>query len=254
MVSLASPISSLAMYFPPSPFSRPDAVTCAGLVAVAYDQCTQWVAQDYPSSANFVWKPAQTPVSYTYSQPVFWTYDWAFVQYNEPFGFVAQAADGDTFLVLRGTVTDADIYQDARVDQTPYAMAAGYGSVHAGFHTIYQALSPQLRTILNGLSGAHRLLFAGHSLGSGLTTLAIPDVITNMSLKPSATLPMLQYNLASPRVGDPVFAGLMNRGPVPTFRIVNTEDLVPDGPPSVNALPACRHTGPLHCAVRLDHR
>jgi predicted lipase len=201
------------------------------------------VDQGCPPRANFVWASPSTPSGMTYSVPVFWTYDWFGTQYDEPFGFVAQATNGDAILALRGTVTDADAVQDAEIRQTPYELAAGYGSVHRGFDTIYRALSPQILPLLNGLSGVSRVLFAGHSLGGGLSTLAVPDVITNTSLQPRPSLPMLHYNLASPRVGDPKFADMMNGNLVPTFRIVNTEDIVPDAPPSVVGGLVYKHVG-----------
>ncbi len=49
---MASSVTSLPMYFPGAPFSLSDAVTCAGLVEVAYDQIQQWIAQGYPSSTD----------------------------------------------------------------------------------------------------------------------------------------------------------------------------------------------------------
>lgn len=238
---MASSGTSLPMYFPGEPFSLRDAVTCADLVNVAYDQCAQWVAQNYPSRQNFTWKPKTTPESCTYSAPFFWTYPWFGTTYDEPFGFVAQAANADTFLILRGTVTDADDYQDARLDQTPFTLASNYGNVHTGFFTIYQLLSPQILAALKALGTIGRLLFAGHSLGSGLSSLAVADVVSNAGL--GSSVPMLHYNLASPRVGDPTFAAAMNSGPVPTFRIVNTEDLVPELPPSIVGSMLYKHIG-----------
>jgi triacylglycerol lipase len=240
---MTAPRGSPPMYFPTAPFALADAVACAALVGVAYDQCQQWVNQGYPSRANFIWTPATTPISYTYSAPLFWSYRWLGIDYDEPFGFVAQAANGDTTLALRGTVTDADDIQDARLDQTAYQLVAGYGNVHAGFYEIYSALSPQILSILTGLTGIARFFFTGHSLGASLSSLAVPDVITHTALKPGAGLPMLHYNFASPRVGDPQFAYMMNGNGVPTFRIVNTEDIVPDAPPSVIGTTLYKHIG-----------
>ena len=240
---MTAPRGSLPMYFPSVPFALTDAVSCAVMVEVAYDQCSQWINQGYPSGANFVWTPQATTITYSYSAPLIWSYDWLGVSYDEPFGFVAQAADGDTFLGLRGTVTSADDIQDARLDQIAYQLVPGYGSVHAGFYEIYNALSPQILPILADLGNVGRFFFTGHSLGSGLSSLAVPDVITNSALKPTVSLPMLHYNFASPRVGDPQFAYMMNSGAVPTFRIVNTEDIVPDAPPAVIGTTLYKHIG-----------
>lgn len=231
------------MYFPAAPFALADAVSCATLVGVAYDQCQQWINQGYPSRAQFVWTPATTPVNYTYSLPLFWSYNWLGSDYDEPFGFIAQDSNGDTTLALRGTITDADDIQDARLDQTTYQLVAGYGNVHAGFYEIYSALSPQILPILTGLTNITRFFFTGHSLGCGLSSLAVPDVITNTALNPTVGRPLLHYNFASPRVGDPQFAYMMNGNGVPTFRIVNTEDIVPDAPPSVIGTTLYKHIG-----------
>jgi hypothetical protein len=176
---------------------------------------------------------------------LFWTTTWDWITYDEPFGFVAQAkASGDTFLALRGTVTDADWWQDiVESRQTAYNFVENYGNVHEGFYTIYKSLSLQIREILGSFSNVKRFFFTGHSLGSGLSTLAVPDVITNTGLQPTSSLPVLHYNFASPRVGDPIFAGLLNGGPVPTFRIVNTEDIVPIALPPVIGTTYYQHIG-----------
>jgi triacylglycerol lipase len=238
---MAGAIASLPMYFPDAPFALADAVSCASFVDSAYDQCAQWVAQSYPRRGSFVWTQPTNPPGITYTGPFFWTFDWLGTTYDEPFGFIAQAANGDVFLALRGTVTDADEYQDLRLDQTPFALTSGYGNVHAGFYTIYQSLSAQVTATLKGLPGLGRLLFAGHSLGSGLSSLAVADVVGNGGLPGAPT--MLYINLASPRVGDPTFAAAMNGGPVLTYRIVNTEDIVPDAPTAIIGSYLYKHFG-----------
>jgi triacylglycerol lipase len=218
------------MYFPPAPFSLADAVICSLLVDTAYDQFTQWVAQGNPPQNNFNWKP-KAAEGFNYSAPLWWIYQIG-ATFIEPFGFVAQAPNGDSFLAFRGTETDADAGEDARTDQTPYTFVANFGNAHAGFFGIYNAMRPAILQAVNALNGVKRFFFTGHSLGSGLSTLAVPDMINNSNLKPSAGLPMYHYNLASPRVGDPTFAYMMNFSTgVPTYRVVNTEDVVPDLPP-----------------------
>ena len=230
------PRKSLPMYFPPAPFSLPDAVTCSLLVDTAYDQFTQWVAQGKPQQSGFKWNPKAN--GFTYSAPFWWVYKIVVDTFIEPFGFTAQAPNGDSFLVFRGTETEADGAEDARADQTPYTFVSGFGNVHAGFFGIYRAMRQRVLDAVNALAEVKRFFFSGHSLGSGLSTLAVPDMITNSNLAQSADVPLYHYNLASPRVGDPTFAYTMNSlNRVPTYRIVNTEDVVPDAPlPAVGAL------------------
>ena len=78
-----------------------------------------------------------------------------------------------------------------------------------------------------------QFFFTGHSLGSALVTLAVPDVMTNSGLSASRA-PIRHYNFASPRTGDATFVTALDAiAKVPTYRIVNTEDVVPDVPPAV---------------------
>jgi len=229
------------MYFPAAPFALADAVKCAALVDIAYDQYTQWVNQDYPYTANFQWNPMNT--AYTFSTPLIWPYDEGL--YDEPFGFVAQDnATRDVYLVFRGTQSHADEVQDAKIYQTPYSIVQeDYGQVHTGFYEIYTALNSQIHTAIAGLMPFKRFVFTGHSLGCGLSSLAVPDIITNTSVKPGPNLTVMHYNLASPRVGDPQYAYMMNNNGVPTYRIVNTEDVIPDGPPSFTDGYLYKHIG-----------
>jgi triacylglycerol lipase len=229
----ATPRGSRPMYFPAAPFALADVVKCAALVDIAYDQYTQWDQQNYPSKANFVWTPSNK--GFAYSAPLFWSYLWDFETYDEPFGFVAADASQNAYLVFRGTVSEADDIQDAVADQTPYSIVPGYGQVHLGFYQIYQQLSPQIYAAiaaLNRMMPFERFFFTGHSLGSGLSSLAVPDIIANTSVKPG-NFPVIHHNLASPRVGDAQYAYMMNNNGVPTYRIVNTEDVVPDAPTAI---------------------
>jgi triacylglycerol lipase len=239
----SAPRGSRPMYFPAAPFALADAVACAALVDVAYNQCTQWYNQRFPSKANFVWTKPNN--GYVYSAPLFWTNTWLGTSYDEPFGFVAADTNFNAYLVFRGTVSDADDYQDALVDQTPYQIVPGYGQVHLGFYQIYQKLTAQVQgaiAAVNRTNPFKRFFFTGHSLGSGLSSLAVPDIITNTPIKP-AQLTVLHHNLASPRVGDSEFADTMNSNGVATYRIVNTEDLVPDAPSAIFGSYLYKHIG-----------
>ncbi len=239
-----TPRGSLPMYLPPAPFALADTVTCARLVDIAYDQYADWVNQDYPSRSQFSWSGPNN--GFTYSTPLFWSY-WMGFTYDEPFGFVAVNATGDAFLVFRGTMSHADELQDAKIDQTAYQIVPGYGQVHVGFYEIYQGLQADIYAQISWLSNfitVTRFFFTGHSLGCGLSSLAVPDVLVNTSIKTGlGRIPILHHNLASPRVGDPQFAYMMNKIGAPTYRIVNTEDIVPDGPPPVFSSYLYKHIG-----------
>ena len=246
-----TPRGSLPMYFPGG-YDLADAVNCATLVDVAYDQYTQWYNQDYPSRQNFVWTTPDN--GYAYSAPLFWSYWWG-IDYDEPFGFVASDANLNAYLVFRGTMSDADDAQDLKTDQAAYTIVPNYGQVHLGFFEIYQSLQADIYAAISGLNRLtpfKRFFFTGHSLGCGLSSLAVPDVITNTSVKPGQQI-VLHHNFASPRVGDPQFASMMNNNGVPTFRIVNTEDVIPDAPTSILGSYVYKHIGtPIDFTAQYD--
>lgn len=222
------------MYFPAAPFSLPDAVLCSELVCTAYDMYHQWLTQQRPSPANFKWTPDGPAMTYgltpIWGKTWWWTY--------EPFAFVAQTSSA-VYLVIRGTETDFDWADDLDVTQEAYSLVTtpDYGNVHKGFMGIYASMSPSVISEINSAlqqlgANAKTLYITGHSLGAGLSTLAVPDVLANSALDRSKTA-VFHYSLASPRVGDPDFYYEYMEQGVPTYRIIDTEDIVPDLPPSV---------------------
>ena len=225
---MSTPRKSLPMYFPVS-FSLPDAVLCNELVDTAYDMYAQWKKQP----ANFHWKPKGPAL--TYSAPIWGATLWG-NYLLEPFAFVAYS-QSNIYLVVRGSETDSDWLDDFDLSQTAYSPVSGFGKVHAGFMSIYASMSPAVLAAVNNAlqklgPNAKALYVTGHSLGSGLSTLAVPDVIANSSLDRSK-VGLIHYPLASPRVGDPDFYSQYSSQNLPTFRIIDTEDVVPDLPPSI---------------------
>ena len=233
-------MSTMPMYFPQN-FALGTAVECAELVNCAYDQYTQWYDQDYPDMSGFSWVPSIS--GYDFGSALYWTYSWLGTSYQEPIGFVAWS-DDTAYVVFRGTVSKIDWLYDAKTDLVAYAQTSGFGNVHEGFSEIYAQLSPQ---VLAGVGEANKavtltnVIFTGHSLGSGLSSLAVPDVVANAGLAVSVSY--LHLNLASPRVGDPTYAAAMNASAVPSFRVVNTEDIVPCAPLAVGIANDYEHIG-----------
>jgi triacylglycerol lipase len=218
---------SLPIYFPPSGFSIDEALACGQHAITAYDQEAQWVAQGKPWNHDaFTWKPP-VETGLTYSTPI-WTSQWGplhLVHENEPFGFVAWNDAGDTWIALRGTESPHDWLTDAEALHVTFDLVPGWGTVHRGFDTLYKSMRDSLMAALLQAPAPKRVFIAGHSLGSGVTTLVLADLANNTKL-PLAK----HYAYASPRVADPVFASRLNALPVPSFRIVNSEDLVPTLP------------------------
>lgn len=235
-----APRTSPPMYFPPG-LVLADVVTCADLVEVAYDQYCQWEDQGKPRDwHHFTWTPTW-PAGFAVqwlSIPLWGDARAIFFENPEPFGFVVQDTAGRGFLVIRGTESKADDYKDIEGTQTAYTLVTSpsFGRVHDGFYGIYASMSPAVRVEVDQIAGTSRqFFFTGHSMGSALSTLAVPDVMANSALA-SSSASIVHYNFASPRVGDETFAAALDAlARIPTYRIVNTEDLVPDVPLAVTS-------------------
>jgi triacylglycerol lipase len=234
---MGSTPQSVPMYLP-SGFNLTAAQTCAAMVSAAYDQFNQFTAQSTPKPDSFNWTWSG-PSNISSPLAIWWIQK--FIA-SEPIGFLASDGAGNAYLVFRGTMSTADKLADADFGQTSYGLVQNFGSVSKGYYGIYTNLSlptaPSGQTTLldaiNALSGITTFFFTGHSLGAGLSSLAVPDVSTNSSLTPSSVT-MVHYNFGSPRVGDTNFAQTMNFSTsIPTYRVVNTEDLVPMAPPAVS--------------------
>lgn len=149
-----------------------------------------------------------------------------------PIAFVATSGDA-IFVVFRGTKTVAEWISDATFTQVPYRPVSGSARTETGFTAIYDTIDTAIIDEVNALaaSGAYTDLYVtGHSLGAALATLAAPDLAGATGFQ----APVL-YNFASPRSGNPAFAGLVDALPT-SWRIANTNDEVPKLPPAISVV------------------
>ena len=153
---------------------------------------------------------------------------WIFVNESEPFGFVARSAEGKSYLVFRGTESATDWLSNLDTDPATYPLVSGYVKVHDGFLKLYESIRDDMFNAFDEVGEISDLWVTGHSLGCGLSTVAIPDLLHKRTFNQ-----VEHYNFASPRVGDPEFTDKYNTNCVKTFRVVNTCDIVPQAPPSV---------------------
>lgn len=231
-------MSSLPLYFPQG-FALTRALQCAQLVAAAYAQYDQWQAQDRPRRPqDFAWQPPGLP-GWRFSAPI-WSVlsELHFLSESEPFGFAARDPEGALYLVFRGTDTVQDWLDDLDAEQRAYPWQPGVGQVHAGFLKLYASLRDLALHEVDALQPDERLWVCGHSLGCSLSSLAVLDLRERWP-----DLPLEHYNFASPRLAAPDFAAHYNALQVPTFRLVNDSDLVPQVPPGAVDGLLCQHLG-----------
>ena len=151
-----------------------------------------------------------------------------FLNESEPFGFAAANDQGETYLVLRGTESAQDWLDDLDAEQKPWPWSDGAGQVHAGFLKLYSSLRDLALAALDSLQPHGPLWVCGHSLGCALSSMAVLDMRERWPDQP-----LQHYNFASPRLAAPDFAAAYNGLGVPTYRVVNDSDLVPEVPPGV---------------------
>lgn len=151
-------------------------------------------------------------------------------------GFVCQAnVTGEVVIVIRGTEGIDEWIHDAEFLQVPCPFLAGAGHTEDGFTAMYNSLrtdvavgSPSVTNALARLpfkQPVTSLTICGHSLGGALVTLLALDVAANTKFNNPSV-----YSYASPRTGDPLFAGTYNQVVKNSFRIANRVDLVPKLP------------------------
>ncbi len=231
-------MSSLPLYFPQG-FALPQAQLCARLVSAAYAQYDQWQAQDQPRRPqDFSWQPPPMP-GWRFSAAI-WSIlsELHFLSESEPFGFAACDPQGELYLVFRGTDTAQDWLDDLDAEPRTYPWQAGVGQVHGGFLKLYASLRDLALQALDGLQPNGPLWVCGHSLGCTLSSLAVLDLRERWP-----DLPLQHYNFASPRLAAPDFAAHYDGLRVPTYRLVNDSDLVPQVPPAVTGDWQYQHLG-----------
>lgn len=229
---------SLPMYFPPA-FSLSQALLCADLVNYGYAQYDQWVTQGKPRKPeDFTWQLPPLD-GWQFSVPV-WSVlsELHFLNESEPFGFAARDPEGAVYLVFRGTDTVQDWLDDLDLPQRSYPWLNDVGLVHDGFLKLYTSLRDLALQAVDELRPQGPLWVCGHSLGSTLSSLAVLDMRERWP-----GLSLQHYNFASPRLASPAFAGYYNALEVPTYRVVNDSDLVPEVPPGVSDNWLYQHLG-----------
>ncbi|HEY0793161.1 MAG TPA: lipase family protein [Chthoniobacterales bacterium] len=214
-------------YFPPD-FDVTEAVTCGRLIDQAYRQFTmakaahpsRWTLEngytletELSAMENFVPLPIEIPAFQRTPSLL-------------PFGFIASQGDA-AYLVIRGTQTPLEWFDDASIQPVPFN--AGWGNTTVGFMAIHRQIFPEIyKHFSQRAAPPDRLFITGHSLGAALAKLAVADLAFHQLLGGIKTIKV--YTFSGPRVGDSTFAAKFRELGLPAWRVFNTEDLVPTLP------------------------
>lgn len=219
---------------------------CSFLVNVLSYMYQQWKDAGSPTDpSKFNWKPTNVcPLTtdfdtgdYDFGQLIWSKYTWLDKPRIEPFGaLVKSKASADLYyLVFRGSKTVADFCVDTEAGLVSYTAPTPNPppgiQVARGWYKVYTGMA-DLQDRLSGIYPGY-LIITGHSLGSTLATLAVPDAVAKK-------FHVSHYNSASPKVGNAAFRtyylSLTKSSPgmlIDTYRLVNTADSVPDFPGSL---------------------
>jgi triacylglycerol lipase len=198
--------------FLPTEFVLADAINCGKLIDQAY---TQYQLALQPAGPSWTIQDGYT-----------WNGTFSAKENAKllPFGFVA-SKDGVFYIVIRGTQTPLEWFDDASIHPTPFRN--GWGNTTTGFLSIHDQIFPTIVKIIEGQpTNIQKLFVTGHSLGAALAKLAAADLIANGSAAVKPTL----YTFSGPRVGDAAFAAKFKEQGLAAWRIFNTEDIVPTLP------------------------
>lgn len=134
-------------------------------------------------------------------------------------------------VAFRGTENSSEIVRGIDMTQIAYPYVKNGGRTHRGITRLYidTIRTPLFKVLRKVSSSGKSLWIAGHSLGGAVSTLSALDLAENSRFKQP-----LVCTFGSPKVGDPVFTAAFDRKIEQSIRVVNTDDLVPQLPPSWN--------------------
>ncbi|MFY9986539.1 MAG: lipase family protein [Chthoniobacterales bacterium] len=234
-------------------FSKSRAIELAALIDAAYQQLTDFQnnnAWNVPGPRTVtpqknqvdpvdpVPGPKQYQIEAQFSAVETWGLPTVVPKPRIPFGFVATAGN-DVYVAIRGTQTPLEWLDDATVGFEPFvpntaAPGQAWGNTTKGFSGLYIQIITDIIAGLKNIQAAgnplNSLFVTGHSLGAALAHLVAAGIKASLNVDP------VSYTFSGPRTGDPAFAQAFIDQGLQTWRIVNTEDIVPIVPISSNQL------------------
>lgn len=137
----------------------------------------------------------------------------------------------DTIIAFSGTLFVSQWLENFKyqlISPTGLNNYTGGIQCHTGFYEIYMGIRPIIQSYMNKYQGQIKTLYTtGHSLGAALSSLCSFDLYD-----PKEFYKLINYNFASPRVGNNDYASFFDKNITTSFRVNNTEDLITDLPPA----------------------
>ena len=159
--------------------------------------------------------------------------------------------DATIFVVYRGTDNMKNVVTDANLTMSKFPtfgqVFAG-SKVHTGFVKSYYSSRLELLNLMRVLledpnNKDHNIIITGHSLGGALASIASLDMAATLGVVGISRYKRLSsFTYGSPRVGNIKFAEAYNAIIPNTFRIANTNDVIPKLPTRTNLFPY-KHVG-----------
>ena len=130
--------------------------------------------------------------------------------------------DDNIFLIFRGTEPGSwrQWATDARLIRRPFCI----GKIHQGFKESVEIIWGDIKKCLEDefVGKSRKLFVGGHSLGAGMSQVAVSKLEFEMNIRPTAI-----YNFGCPRAFNENGAAKYNEVlKARTFRVVNNDDLV----------------------------
>ena len=236
-------MSALPLRLPPAPFSLDYALTGAALVSEAYRANRAWKKADRPDPEAFELPASEGLAAFEDVATIWADHRIGPFERSTPVALIGRVG-ATAYLGFRGTENPSDILVNLELRQRDYDLPKcdDFGPVHGGFMDRYEALRPSLVSeLFEGLlarNRCERVVVAGHSMGAGVSTLAVPDLARNaLDLDDVA---LVHYTFGSPRVGSPEFAEAFDRLAASrgqqnamSYRVANSADPVTSIPPAI---------------------
>jgi triacylglycerol lipase len=142
------------------------------------------------------------------------------------FGIAVRHRSSGAILVgFRGTLVPSEWLRSLAAFPEHYRMVPDFGTVHLGFHALYNCIRTSLFEALHAVSRSVPVTLIGHNLGGALATLAAPDIGRNLPLDSLSVC-----TFGAPRVGFGDFRAAFDRSIHCCHRVANQFDIAPHLP------------------------